>query len=1097
MMRWLIGASLQSRLLVAAVAAGLIFYGITQLDEMPVDILPEFSRPYVEIQTEALGLSASEVEALITVPLEADMLNGAPWVDEIRSSSIPGLSSIVMIFEPGTDVMRARQMVQERMTEVHTLPNVAKSPVMINPVSSAGRVMMIGLSSENLSLIDMSVLARWNIVPRLMGVDGVANVSIWGERRRQLQVQVDPEKLRELDVTLMQVVSTTGNALWFSPLTFLNASTPGTAGFIDTPNQRLGLRHLSPISTPEELAQITVEGSDKRLGEVASVVVDHQPLIGDAIINEEPSLVLVVEKFPWANTMEVTRGTEEALDAMSPGLAGLEIDSTLFRPATYIEMASRNLTVALMIAAALVAVALGAFFLDARAALIGSLAILLSFMTAVLVLYISGAAINAMVLAGLAIAMGVLVDDAVADVENIMRRLRQHRQASSSKSFARIVLEASLELRSTMLYATLIMLLVASPALFFGAITGAFLTPVAIAYGLALLASMLIALTVTPALCIMLLPSSPLGGSQSAIVGQLQHGYSSALSRLVENPRPAFAAACIIGLGGLAMLLMLEQTSLVPTFKERDLLVEIEAAPGTSHPAMSRIASQATRELRSIPGVRSVSADVGRAVMSDSINDVNTGDLWISMDRDADYDATVDRIRQVMSGYAGLDIDVGTYLKTCVMDPRFEGTDNDIVVRIYGDDWNILRAKAQEVNDALSEIDGISYSKTELPIEEPQVEIELDMAAAMEHGIKPGDVRRAAATLLSGLEVGYIFEEQKVFDVVVWGVPETRDNLTTIRNLLIDTPNGGHVSLKDVADVRIVPSPTIINREAVSRHVDVVANVGERGLASVAGDVQRRLNDVDFPLEYRAELLEGSAERLADRRSAIGSVIAAVVGIFLVLQACIGSWSLAIVLFLTLPAAIAGGALAALAFGGTLSLGALLGLIAVLGIAVRNGLLLIRHYQRLAANSDEFESGANAAPLRTSFEQRSRVDHAAANDVAIFAPGTVQRGTWERFTPILMTAVITAAAVLPLVMMGDVPGSEVLRPMAVVMLGGLVTSTLFSLFGIPAIFLLFTPTRGAELEDLESTLVGEEELRESISTAGAPQKELHPTNINY
>src|SRR5688572_15730734 len=260
MLRWIVGASLQSRLMVAAIAAGLIFYGITQLDSMPVDILPEFSEPYVEVQTEALGLSAAEVEALITTPLEADMLNGAPWLKEIRSQSIPGLSSIVMLFEPGTDILRARQMVMERLTEVFTLPNVSKPPVIVNPVSSSGRVMMIGLSSEKLSPIDMSVLARWTIAPRLTGINGVANVSIWGERRRQLQVQVDPAQLQAMNIKLQQVIKTAGNALWYSPLTFLDASTPGTSGFIDTPNQRLGVRHRLPISTPADLAQVTVEG---------------------------------------------------------------------------------------------------------------------------------------------------------------------------------------------------------------------------------------------------------------------------------------------------------------------------------------------------------------------------------------------------------------------------------------------------------------------------------------------------------------------------------------------------------------------------------------------------------------------------------------------------------------------------------------------------------------------------------------------------------------------------------------------------------------------------------------------------------------------
>jgi Cu/Ag efflux pump CusA len=1070
-----------------AVAIGLMIYGITRLDNMPVDVMPEFSEPYVEVQTEALGLSAAEVEALITVPLEADMLNGAPWLKEIRSQSIPGLSSIVMLFEPDTNILRARQMVMERLTEVFTLPNVSKPPVIINPVSSAGRVMMIGLTSETLSPIEMSVLARWTIAPRLTGVNGVANVSVWGERRRQLQVQVDPAKLKESDVRLIQVIKTAGNALWFSPLTFLDASTPGTSGFIDTPNQRLGVRHRLPISTPEDLAQVTVEGSNKRLGEVANVTENHQPLIGDAKINGEPGLILVVEKFPWANTVDVTKAVEQTLNTMRPGLAGLEIDTSLFRPASYIEVAVGNLRMAILISAALVVVALGAFLLEARSAMIAALSVLLSFIVAVLVLHMYGVTINAMVLAGLVMALGVVIDDAVINVENIVRQLRLRRQANSVESFAHIVRGAALELRGTMMFATTIMLLAVMTAYFLSGTYGAFLQPTATAYIVAVLASMFVALTVTPALGVMLLPTSPLNVNQSAVIGQVQHGYGNTLSRIIDNPRPAFAVACLATLVGLGLFLSFQGKPPIPTFKERDLLVEMETAPGTSLPAINELMTKLSKELQSIPGVRSVAGHAGRAVMSDMVKDVNTAQLIVGLESNANHDQILDQVRQVVGGYPGADIDAHTYLKSCVTDPQRIGTEvheNDIVVRIYGDDWKILRDKAEEVKLALDSIDGIDAAEKQLPLEEQQIEIEVDLERAKAHGVKPGDVRRAATTLISGLEVGYLYEQQKVFDVVVWGTPNIRSDLSQIENLMIDAPGGGQVVLKDVADVRRVSTPTNIKRETVARYVEVTADAKGRSVAAVAGDVERRIAEIEFPLEYRAELLRSSSERVAARNRAIGAAIAAAIGIYLVLQACVGSWGLATALFLTLPAAVAGGALAALALGGAWSLGAIFGFIAVLGVAVRNGLGLIKQYQILAMAP----AAADVGTSRRGSRGRMETAVADANDEAIFAPGVVQRGTWDRFQPILMTAVVTALAVLPLAFMGDRAGAEILRPMALVILGGLVTSTLYSLFAVPAMFLLFTPARGPELEDLETSLVGEEELRETIAPRKAVEK---------
>ena len=387
MMRSIIGWSMQLRLLMVAAAAVLIFFGATELRHMPIDVVPEFSRPYVEIQTEALGLSADEVEAMITVPLEADMLNGVSWVEEIRSESIQGLSSIVMFFEPDVDLLDARQLVQERLIEVFALPAVSKPPVMLQPVSSSGRFMKVGMTSGEHSLIDLSVLARWTVVPRLMGVPGVANVSIWGQRRRQLQVQVDPHQLRDERVSLKQIVHTAGNALWASPLSFLDASNPGTGGWIETPNQRLGIYHQLPISTAEQLAKVTVQGTNRPLGDLTRVVENHQPLIGDAVIDGDPALMLVIEKFPWANTVEVTKATEDALSALALGLPGVDLDAQLFRPATYLELVGENLSSALLIGVVLMIAALGALLFSWRTALISSLAVVVSAIVAMTVLY--------------------------------------------------------------------------------------------------------------------------------------------------------------------------------------------------------------------------------------------------------------------------------------------------------------------------------------------------------------------------------------------------------------------------------------------------------------------------------------------------------------------------------------------------------------------------------------------------------------------------------------------------------------------------------------------------------------------------------------
>jgi CzcA family heavy metal efflux pump len=1035
MIRGIVKWSLQFRFLVLVLAVALIAFGVARLRDMPVDVLPEFSPPYVEIQTEALGLSAEEVEQMITVPMEQDLLAGVAWLDVIRSESVPGLSSVLVYFEPGTDLYRARQMVAERISQSAVgLPHVSKPPTMIQPLSSASRFMIVGLSSEKLSLIEMSVLARWTIAPRLMGVPGVAHVAIWGNRDRQLQVQVDPEHLRDTGVSLQQVVETTGNALWVSSLSFLEASTPGTGGFIDTPQQRLGVWHVLPISSPEELAQVPVEGTAWRLGDVANVVEDHQPLIGDAIINDSPNLLLVIEKLPGTNTKEVTQGLEEALDALRPGFADITFDATLFRPATFIEMAIANLTRTLLISALLVALVLFAFRWNWRATLISFVAIPLSLLAALFVLYLRGATLNAMVLAGLVIALGVVIDDAIVDVDRIVHRLRQNRGEGSPKPAESVIVEASAETRGTIFFVTLITLLAALPVFFLEGVSGALFRPLALSYVLAVLSSLVVALLVTPALSLILMSNAPLERHQSPLVRGLQRAYNGILARTVQAPYLALIVAAVLVVVGVVLLPFTGRNQMLPSFQEPYLTVQLEAPPGTSLPAMQEIVTRASRELRAIPGVSNVGAHVGRAVFGDQVVGINSAELWVSIDPEADYDATVAAVQGATDSYTGLDRKVQTYLQQALAQPQ-TSTGDAITVRVYGEDLDVLRSQAEKLQQALAGINGVVDPHVVLPPEESTLEIEVDLASAQRYGVKPGDVRRAAAALLSGIQVGSLFEQQKVFDVVVWGAPEIRDSVNDVSELLIDTPRGGHVRLKDVADVRIASSPTVIKREAVSPYLDVGFNVQGRAARAVTGDVQSAIQNFAFPLEYHAEVLNGLAARQETERRILIAGIVALIGIFLLLQASFRSWHLAAVVFLTLPAALAGGVLVAfLGREGPLSLGLLAGLLMVLGIALRNSTVLIGHFQRLEEQEGE-----------------------------TFGPELALRGAQERLSPILMTALATGLALLPFVLFGNIPGHEIVRPMAIVVLGGLVTSTLLNLFILPALYLRFGASREPDL----------------------------------
>ena len=1021
MMRWIVERSLRLRFVVVALALVLIVAGSRAAQNTPLDVFPEFAPPLVEIQTEAPGLSTGEVESLVTVPLE-NAMNGVPGLRTLRSKSVLGLSSVVMIFQEGTELMGARQLVQERLLRIATsLPTAAHPPVILSALSSLSRVLKIGLTSERLSQVEISTLARWTIRPRLMAIPGVANVAIWGQRDRQLQVLVDPDRLRSNNLTLADVVT---------------AAREGTAvaagGYLETPQQRLAIAHFPAVSTPADLRQIIVRpstagggtpatpGNALRIGDVAEVVEGFPPPIGDAVINRGDGLMLIVEKQPDGNTLQVTRDVESAMAALKPGLPDVAIDTTIFRPATFIEMSLQNLNRALLIGCVLVMLVLIVFLYDWRTALISIIAIPLSLIAAALVLRYRGGTLDTMVIAGLIIALGEVVDDAIIDVENIVRRLRLNAAEGNPRSAFDVVLDASVEVRSAVVYGSLIVILVFIPVFMLEGLAGSFFRPLALSYVLAILASLLVALIVTPALSLLLLPKHT-HEREAPVVTRLKGRYRRWLPGLIAAPKRAIAVVAISLAVTVAAFPFLGEEFL-PNFQEYDFLMHWVEKPGTSLEAMRRVTMNAGRELMDVEGVRNFGAHIGRAEVADEVVGINFTELWISLDPSVDYKTKVAEIQGVVDGYPGLTRDLLTYLRERIKEV-LTGASATIVVRIFGPNLTQLAATAGEVRQALSTVNGVADLTVQQLTVVPQVEVRMRPEAAQIAGVSPAQIRDSMATLLRGTKVGEIYDDQKIFDTVVWSLPPVRSDLFAIKRLPIDTRNGGYVPLEAVADVTLAPTPNEITREGGSRRIDVTTNVRDRDLGAVAQDIQTALAAVKFPEGYHGELLGEYAAREASQNRLLAIGFLSLLGILLILHVDFGSARLVAMVALTLPFALIGGVAAAFLSGGVLSLGSLVGFVTVLGIAARNGIMLVSHYRHL--------EDVEGVP---------------------FGPDLVERGAEERLAPILMTALATGLALVPIVVGGSRSGQEVEHPMAVVILGGLVTSTVLNLFLLPALY---------------------------------------------
>jgi Cu/Ag efflux pump CusA len=632
-----------------------------------------------------------------------------------------------------------------------------------------------------------------------------------------------------------------------------------------------------------------------------------------------------------------------------------------------------------------------------------------------------------MVVAGCALAVAVIIDDVISDTEHILRRLRESDAEGAAARIGALV-KAMLEVRGPMMYATIIIVLAVLPVLFMRGPAAAFFEPLILSYIAAVLASIAVALVVTPALAAVLLSRAPAGDHKgpSRIVATLQQAYEKVAARAVRSPLPVYVLAAVAVGAGYLIWTQVER-SMVPSFKETDVLVEWSSAHGTSLTAMNRSTAAIMQDMRAIPGVRNVAAHVGRAVLSDDASDVNSAKIWVNIDPSADYNATLAALQEAVKGHPGMEGDVTTFLSK-KMREALTGGEDQITVRVYGHDLKIIQDKATEIRNILSKIEGIDDPKVEAPADKTTIEVKVDLDKARVYGLKPGDVRRAASTLVAGITVGGLFEDQKVFDVVVWGDPDIRANVAKIRDILIDveTPKGTQVRLADVADVKTVSAPGVIRRQGVSRRIDVDADVRGRDVGEVSREVARRIKDVSFPFEYHAEVMGEHFSRRAAVKPLGGYLLAATLIAFLVLQAALGSWRLAAFSFLSVPVILLGCLLAVVAGGGVFSLGSLLGLAAVLALTARNGIRLVRHFQYLEQVEGER-----------------------------FGEGLVARGVRECFGPVATTAIAVLLFFLPLVAFGNIAGLEILHPMGVAVFGGMVMSMLITLGAIPALYLRF------------------------------------------
>jgi CzcA family heavy metal efflux pump len=1024
---FLIRQSIRFPGVVVALALTLILYGLYVLTRANLDVFPEFSPSQVAIQTEAPGLSAELVELQVTQPIE-NALAGSSGVEMVRSQSIPGLSVVHVFFHEGSGVFQNRQVVGERLLALaNQLPKGVAQPTMTPLTSSASTVLGVGLTSEQRSLMEIRSLVDWTIRPHLLAVQGVAEVNVFGGEVRQWQIQVDPQRLLRYGVALSEVVEAAARS------TGLVAS-----GFVRTTNQHIIINGEGQPSSVEDLGRALLtekDGQAVRIGDVAKVIEGAAPSISAAGINGKAGVFLMVQGQLGANTRAVTAGLERAIHELKPLLEAekVVIHPRMFRPANFIETAVQNVQLDLGIGSVLVVVVLFLFLYNVRTAVICATAIPTSLLSAVIVLDHFGVSLNVMVLGGLAIALGEVVDDAIIDTENIFRRLRENRERKLPRPVQAVVLDASVEVRSSVVYATFIVALVFVPLLTLSGVAGKLFAPLGQAYILAILASLVVALTLTPALCYLLLARGPLREVDPPAVAWIKPRYVALLRRIERYPGRVVAAVFAVIALGIATL-PLFSGEFIPALREGHYIVHMTAVPGTAESESLRIGSRVARAIGSIKGVQSVAQWVGRAPNGADTFGTHYSEFEVEIGPlpGREQQRILHEIRATLSGeqgvaWPGVTFGVNTFL-TERIEETITGFAAPLAVNIYGTSLEALDRDAQQVAAAISRVPGARDVTVQAPPGTPELTIRLRHDRVSALGLAPLDVLQAVSAAYQGANVGQIYQGSRVLELAVVLEPATRNDMGRVGELQLRAADGRLVRLAEVADIHLTNGRYKILHTGARRLQTVTANVERRDVSDFERDVRERLGrEVKLaPGNYLALTGEAQAEAQAREDLVVHSVIAGI-GIFLLLYVAFNNLRNLALTFLNLPFALIGGVCAVLfATGGWMSLGSLVGFVTLFGITLRNSIMLVSHYQHLV------EVEGRPWGLETALV-----------------------GAAERLPSILMTALVTGLALLPLALGSGEPGREIEGPMATIIVGGLVTSTLLNLLVLPTILLHF------------------------------------------
>jgi len=1020
--------ALRFRGVVLALACVLLGYGVWVAMHAKLDVFPDFVPPQVTVQTEAPGLAPEQVETLVTRPIE-NAINGLGGQESLRSETIQGLSVITVVFKEGMDVHVARQTLGEKLGEMASQLPVGVKPPKLSPlVSSTMDLLKVGLLSDKLSPMELRTLADWTIKPRLLSVPGIAGCTVFGGEVKQLQVQVHPDLLVARGLAVTDV---------------LNAARTATgvrgSGFIDTKNQRLVLQTEGQLLTPEDVGGIVVAtaagGSPVRLRDVATVAFAAAPKVGDCLIMGKPGLLLTLKTQYGANTMDATRPLEAAIEDLKPMLerAGVTIFPRLHRPASFIETSLQHISRSLLLGAVLVAVILFVFLGHVRTALISLTAIPLSLLTAVIVMDHYGVSLNTITLGGLAIAIGEVVDDAIIDVENIVRRLRENQALANPRPLMDVILAASLEVRSAVVYATFIVICVFVPVLTLSGLQGAFFAPLAKTYIFAILASLGTALTVTPALTLVFFAHHVKDAEAPRIQYFLRRHYERLLGGVSRHPVAIVVAVIVFVVLGLSRVASLGGQFL-PSFREGHFVLGVSAAPGTSLAEMQRIGTQISQALLANPHIATVEQQIGRAELGEDTWGPNKSEFHVELKPlpAGEEEGVQDEIRSVLASTPGIQFEILTFLGDRIGE-SISGETSPVVINLFGESLDDLDAKAAEVAKALESVPGAAEVETKAPPGEPRIAIRLRPADLTLFGLRPVDALEAVQTAYESAIVAQIFRDNEVNDVAVTLAPGERRKPEDIGALIISNPAGVRVPLRSVADIYRTEGRSSILHDGARRRQTITCNP-TRDVQSFVADARRIVGEkVPLPKGVYLEFAGAAeAQKAATRELLLHAAIAAV-GILLLLSVVLGHWRNVVVVLCNLPFALAGGVLIvwlAKLFGsseaGSLTMGSLVGFVTLFGVTTRNAIMLLSHYEHLV-----FQEG-QAWNLATAI-----------------------RGASERLVPILMTATVTALGLLPLALHTGEAGCEIEGPMAVVILGGLVTSTALNLLVLPTLALRF------------------------------------------